>query len=326
MPVDKKFHVNQDDARIFLSRYHGVEIEGLEPLHGGEWSTAYGYSTTNQALVARFSQYDDDFRNDAFVNRFSNPLLPIPRLHDYGEYHDLGYYAISQRVEGEVLEDSGNLAKNRLAPVLASVVGQIMCADISQTSGYGLFNEQGNGEHANWTGLLKSVRLDDQDSRIHGWRHKLAGRRDLMNAFDSAYRVLAGLCEQIKPERSLAHNDLINRNVMFNGLQVSGVFDWGFAMYADKPYDLAKLTFFEPIYEPIKGIDWESLVLSKYGEGVKSQRQYSGRLLACLLYVGLETQTFYASEENWDYVNVLSERVGQILYSDRFRSIVSEQA
>ena len=47
-------------------------------------------------------------------------------------------------------------------------------------------------------------------------------------------------------ERTLIHNDLLNRNALASGGQVTAVFDWGCSIYGDFLCDLAAFVFWSP--------------------------------------------------------------------------------
>src|ERR1051326_1997484 len=55
----------QDVAGFLADRFAALDASTLEPVGHGEWSKAYLFGTRDgRDLVARFSQFDDDFLKD----------------------------------------------------------------------------------------------------------------------------------------------------------------------------------------------------------------------------------------------------------------------
>ncbi|MDH4168514.1 MAG: aminoglycoside phosphotransferase family protein [Acidimicrobiia bacterium] len=94
--------------------------------------------------------------------------------------------------------------------------------------------------------------------------------------------------------RSLVHADLINGNVHVQGDSISGVFDWGCALYGDHLYDLAWLEFWSPWHWNLDvgrlrralGRTWRR----NGGEPTGANR----RLLACHRHIGLDHLAYSA--------------------------------
>lgn len=76
--------ISEDQARQFLTAEFG-SAEGLEPLGGGFWSTAFGFSRRGEDYVIRFGQSREWFEADRAAMAFSSPSLPVPEVTEVGE-------------------------------------------------------------------------------------------------------------------------------------------------------------------------------------------------------------------------------------------------
>ena len=57
--------------------------------------------------------------------------------------------------------------------------------------------------------------------------------------FDAGCDRLATLAPRLGDHAGIVHSDLLNRNVLVHGGRMSGVIEWGNALYGDPLYDIA---------------------------------------------------------------------------------------
>jgi hygromycin-B 4-O-kinase len=238
--------------------------------------------------VVRFSEFDHDFRKDQFAVRFATPHLPIPRIVEAGEAF-AGYFAIAPRARGEYLDA---LDADRVQHVVPSLVQGISKADLSGTSGFGMWDATGEAPHSTWRDALLAMATDVPGSRISGWRGKLEQSPTGAEPFDTAYAALRDLSTQLPNERHLVHADLLNYNVLVEGERVSAVLDWGNAMFGDWVFDVAWFVFWQPWYPAWSGID--------FTQGFDGP-DFAVRLRCCMLAIGLDNQAYcaYKGESRW---------------------------
>lgn len=93
-------------------------------------------------------------------------------------------------------------------------------------------------------------------------------------------------------ERQLIHEDLLNRNVLVNGNEITAVFDWGNAMYGDALYDTAWLLYWWPWYPQWSEIDIRA--------ALDLSDDVDDRLFAYQLHIGLDHLAYTAATERWD--------------------------
>jgi hygromycin-B 4-O-kinase len=219
-----------------------------------------------------------------------------------------GYYAISGRVYGSFLEQQSKQDWLRVVPSLVSALEAIRVADVSRTSGFGGWNSEGNGLRKTWAEHLLAVSEDLPERRTYGWKQKLATLPEGEKTFAWGYELLEQLAH-ISVPRSLVHCDLMNRNVLVNEGKISGVFDWGCALYGDHLYDLAWFEFWAP-WHPELDIEYLRRELEqRWFEVGYAPKDLGPRLLACYLHIGLDHLAYNAYFENWDTLMATAKRM-----------------
>lgn len=307
----EKTNLTVDHVSEFKTQYSTEPISDVVALSGGEWSQAFAFRQDGQDYVVRFSQSENDFLIDKFANRFSSNNLPIPKIIELGTAFD-GYYAISERAYGTMIDDLDKASMERIIPSLFATLDAIRTADISGTTGYGMLDVHGNGARKSWKEFLLGVAADEPNRKVHGWREGLQTSPLGDGPFDEAYAVLVDLVQDLPEVRHLIHNDLMHFNVLTNNGKITAVFDWSNAAYGDFLYDLAQLVFWGPLYEPIKGIDWETLAKAHYQEIGLEIPDFERRLQCCLINMGLDAQTYYGFKRNWEWLKLVVDRTLEI--------------
>lgn len=280
-------------AQRFLRDLLGSDVEGVELVGGGAWSTCFGFVHADRDLVARFGPFLDDFEKDRRAGVFSSPSLPIPQVIEIGDAFD-GYFAISTRVRGRPLELSTTDEWLAVLPALWSALDASRRADISDTTGYGGWDASGNGSHASWREFLLAVDVDSPQRRTHGWRRKLIDSPVGDRPFRVGLAKLAELADAGADERHLVHADLINRNVLVDGDHITGVFDWGCSTYGDFVYDLAWLEFWSPWHPALQAIDIRAAAIEHFAATGVTIDGLDARLRCCMLHIGLDHQAYCA--------------------------------
>src|SRR5260370_7600564 len=124
-----------ETVAAFLATIHGGTLDPatVQPIAHGEWSRAFYFRSPDGNFVIRFSALDEDFLKDQRTMRFASAALPIPRLVEIGQaFH--GYYAISERMYGEFIEDSDQQTLHRLLPSLFHVLHPSRATPLSTTT------------------------------------------------------------------------------------------------------------------------------------------------------------------------------------------------
>jgi hygromycin-B 4-O-kinase len=282
-----------EQADAFLRRHFGSSVSAVPVARQGEWSRAYAFRHDGRDLIARFSALDEDFRKDCLAARFASPALPIP-----GET-DAGYYAISERVPGGFLDDLDGHGMRAMLPSLFAALDAMRNADLAGTTGYGIWGAAGEAPHPSWRAALLDVSNDRPGDQIHGWRERLAASPVGWDPFEEAYARLTELSGFGPEERHLIHSDLLNFNVLVEDGRISGIIDWGCAMWGDFLYDVAWFVFWAPWYAAWRGIDFAAEAERHYSAIGLDAPNFAERLACCQIHIGLAGMAYQAFTERW---------------------------
>jgi hygromycin-B 4-O-kinase len=315
----KRPAVDFEAAVSFLTQHLGNSVEHVTAApRQGAWSHAFFFRHDGRDLVIRFAEQAWNFEKDRMFAVHSSPDLPIPQVLEIGEAFG-GAYAISERMYGDILEELDVDRMRRTLPSLFGALDAMRRIDLSSTRGFGPQLPDGNGEHATWRGYLLTVG-DDQPTLaanpVRGWRAQLDRRPDVARTFDRTLAELASLVEACPEIRHLLHSDLLYGNVLVEGDRVSGVFDWGCALYGDFVYDLAWLTFWAPWYPGLDAAGVGRAARRHYDEIGLAVPDLAARLRCYEVHIGLSHLAFHSFTQEWDHLEWTERRTRQILESE----------
>ena len=290
--------VNSARVEAFLAALFGGDVANVEHLGAGVWSKAFAFRRADRDYVIRFGAHREDFAKDRLAARYACPALPIPRVVEMGEA-DGGYYAISERVFGEYIDDVDEAQMRALLPALFAALDAARLADLSGTTGYGAWNADGNASFQSWRAALLDVANDRPVDRIHGWRKRLAASPVGIGPFEEAYACLQALADTAPEARHLIHSDLLHFNVLVEADRITGVLDWGCGMAGDFLYDLAWLCFWQPWYPAWQRIDFRDEARRHYASIGLEVPDFDERLRCCQIHIGLAGQAYQAYAGDW---------------------------
>lgn len=266
--------VSADDAALFLADRYGRPVSNLLALSGGDWSRAFGYSTDGRRLVVRFGAWRADFEADQRAMSFAGPDLPVPRLVEIGET-DSGFYAISERHDGDFLEELVPPDFRRVLPALLRALDALR----------GLPTER----DSHWHDWLRGMLVDQPGGRVSGWREQLARFDGAEPAFDAGRRAMESLLPACPELGHVVHRDLVNRNVLTDPRRsrIAAVLDWGCMVRGDFVYDIAWLRFCGLWHASLATVDWRAVVLDHFDRIGLQVEQLDARLRCYELHIGL---------------------------------------
>jgi hygromycin-B 4-O-kinase len=291
--------------------HYGADVRSVASVGQGEWSAAFAFRHGARACIIRFSALDEDFRKDRLAMRFASPALPIPTVVEIGET-DAGFYAISERVPGGFLDELDGAGMRAMLPSLFSALDAMREADLVDTSGFGIWGAEGHAPHPSWRAALLDIANDRPEDRIHGWRERLAASPTGVGPFDKGYERLRPLSEGCPEERCLIHSDLLNFNVLVEDGRISGVIDWGCAMWGDFLYDVAWFAFWAPWYPAWRGIDFVPETERHYASIGLVVPNLARRLACCQIHIGLAGMAYQAFTKQWDMLAETTARTLEV--------------
>lgn len=301
-----------DHVAGVLGSVLGTEVDGVAPLGAGAWSRAYAFSRDGAALVARFGQYVDDFEADRDAMAFDGSALPVPRTITIAstDQHGMdGYVSISERAHGEFPEELDGARWQRLIPAWSAMMRELWSHRPADWTPGLRARFRADADWADW---LLSVGHDPEDARNHGWRQKLAASPGGFTAFDRGFAALQELAAGdavASAERTMAHRDLINHNVLIDGDRVTAVFDWGCGLVSDPLYDLAWLDFWAPWHPGITALNPRTAFDPLITELGHSAADIDQRWRACAIHIALDHLAYNAFIDNQENLAGTTERL-----------------
>ena len=283
--------LSQADRERLVRQRFGGRARGLTPLASGEWSAAYALTLDGRDAVIRFGAHLEDFAKDEVMGRHARAGLPIPPVLEIGEADD-GYYAVSLRVPGEPIDDLGGAAVQAVLPQLLHALAALQEVAIEGRQGFGLWRADGAAPDATWARYLLAV--GEPSPRLPGWRERLDRHACAARAFDAGCARLAAMARGIGEHPGIVHADLLNRNVLVHGGRLSGVIDWGNALYGDPLYDVAWLQYWWPWYPAWRAVDLGAILSRHWLRHGGMPAQAEERLGCYRLHIGLQAIAYTA--------------------------------
>ncbi|MEU6111375.1 aminoglycoside phosphotransferase family protein [Streptomyces albidoflavus] len=286
---------------------YGDRATEPRPLASGAWSQAYALTLDGAEVVLRVGAHGGDFAKDEVVARLAGPGLPVPPVLARGEAEGWAY-AVSGRVRGTALDDLTGDAVARTLPSLLRALDAVARVDLAGTSGYGIWAPDGHAPHASWAEALLAI--GDETPRVPGWRAALIDSGFGLGQVEAGLSALAALTPYLPDERRLIHGDLLSRNVLADEDAITGVLDWGNALYGDPLYDAAWLLHWWPWYPGWRPGDLHGALLAHWHGVGAAPGRLRERLHAYLLHIALDALAYCAYRERWDEVRA---HVGTVL-------------
>lgn len=253
--MNRKPRATIDQIADWLSKRYDGAAADLAPISGGFWSAAYTYRVGGEVFVLRFSDLAEGFEIDRAAMRFTAPDLPIPEVIEVGEA--LGFhYAISRRHYGRFLEDISVDEAETVGYTLERLL--VALRGVPWTPSDRVFWHKPEGtEGLTWHDWLRGGLIDESDSVVDGWRHKLAQNRPIDAIFRACQARIDELLTYCPERRDLVHGDLLHQNVLISedGERVTAVFSWKCSVRGDFLFDVAWCTIWGPWHPGIKAID-----------------------------------------------------------------------
>jgi hygromycin-B 4-O-kinase len=283
--------VTDAEAFRFVAGYYGRRAAEVRVLGAGEWSRAYALVLDGQEMVIRFGEYAADFRKDQVMAAHRSAALPVPSVLEIGTAGD-GYFAVSERAHGTMLDGLDGPGMRAALPGLLAALDALRGIEVTAAPGYGIWAPDGTGPAPDWAQALLAI--SDETPRVPGWRAALAASPVGMAPFDRGYARLRELARGLPGERHIIHGDLLNRNVLVAGPEITAVIDWGNSRYGDWLYDVAWLIFWWPWHPQWRKIDIAAELKRHWEQSGGLPPDLDQRLRAYLLHIGLDAMAYNA--------------------------------
>ena len=246
--------ISRDEVVAFLDQRPGGP-DGVEPLSGGAWSSAWAYRAGGEELVVRFGREVSWYEADRLAMAFTGPDLPVPEVREVGTSPSGRAYAISVRHHGRFLEDTPVRQASLIAPSLTRLLVALFRVPAEPQAPV-LWHEP-TASVASWREFLLDGLTDDPGKLVSGWGAALAGDRELAvlaAAVADRVRTLTQACPE---RRDLVHGDLLHGNVLVSpdAARVQAVLSWKCSVRGDFLYDAAWCSFWSSFHPGIAAAD-----------------------------------------------------------------------
>jgi hygromycin-B 4-O-kinase len=302
-----KTRIKDKDLRNFLYAQYGSSVSNIQYLEGGEISQAYSFDAPDGEYIIRVSRHGTDtFKKDQYAHfNFSSDSIPVPKVVHIGQIDAMYYYAVAKRVLGKPLsafndddEKKGIKPKN-VPEMCIKLMDDIHSIDISNTTGYGPWNETGEAPKPSWREFIMSIGKE-------GWWADMFKNTFLEEGtYTLLYQRLGQLIEFCPEERQLIHGDFSLDNLICDGKQITAVTDWGDSKYGDFLYDIAWLIFWPSEY------DFEKICNDYYTKRIFMN--YKERILCYQIHIALSLISFYAKSLQQDKYEWAKKRIDELM-------------
>ncbi|GCE24184.1 phosphotransferase family protein [Dictyobacter kobayashii] len=247
---DLKAVVEMPQILQLLASHFTTPIIDLAPVEGGLISRTWSFQAGGEEYIIRFNKdnmLSSNLPKEQYLYQKLAPTgVPIPEILYTGRLGEL-YYAISRKAAGKMLAQLPLKDVEQLFPQLVEIMDAIHQIDISDTTGYGVFNYQGKSPAKSWRGVLLRVNKEEDDKDFFGkWHHLFEDSFLERPLFEEIYQHMRQLLIFCPEERYLMHGGLSVRNLLAQDGKITAALDWVDAMYGDFVYDIAYLDFWSP--------------------------------------------------------------------------------
>ena len=307
----------------FLSDWAGGPIKKLSQFSNGQVATVFAFDVPSHAgldmnsgeYVARFVSIEnaEGLKKDRFIApRAAAVGIPVPRQLEHGvtnmsvanlsdeekqENDQTSYqlsYAVCERAPGEHMGDLQDPDRQHLIPTTVVAIDTISLIDVSDTTGYGWFDGEGNGKYSTWSDYVAAQAFpqggDNFFERRRKWFDEGFLEADVFQHFSDRMMELTGFTPE--NERSVIHIDFGYDNTLVVEDQVSAALDWDNSIIGDHLYDGARNDLYMP------EIDLKRLFVERYELTGRDVPNLDERWLCCQLHVGLQALQWYGFSSN----------------------------
>jgi aminoglycoside phosphotransferase (APT) family kinase protein len=245
---------SRDEVAAFLAGRPGTATD-LEPLTGGEWSSAWAYRLGGEELVVRFGPETSWYEADRTAMAFGGPDLPVPEVREVGTTPSGRAYAISVRHHGRFLEDTPVERAGAVAPTLTRLLVALFRVPAGPDAP--VVWHRGGPPRASWREFLLSGLVDDPGTTVRGWSAALAADPELAALSAAVTGRVTALVDACPERRDLVHGDLLHGNVLVSpdARRVEAVLSWKCSVRGDFLFDAAWCSFWSPWHPGIAAAD-----------------------------------------------------------------------
>lgn len=246
-----KPQLSDDEIRALLSERFAAPERELRVLEGGQVAQTVAFSANGQSYVLHINPPKSiTFGKDVYVYRhYATPDLPIPPIYQVGMLGELPY-KISMMMPGRPMIDMSDEEIEGYVPLLIETLDRIHASGVSDSSGYGGFDERGIAPYRSWREFIASVSDEHEPGTFFGKWHTMFDETFLeRDLWDRIYAAMVRLLDYCPEGRWLLHADYAFGNVLVQDGRITAVLDWANALYGDYLFDVEWLNYVLPNHQ-----------------------------------------------------------------------------
>ncbi len=289
MPYFKP-QLTDEEVRTLLTERFAAPAGELRAVEGGQIAQTIAFSANGQDYILRINPPTAaSFEKDAYVyNHYASPRLPIPLINQLGTVGEFPY-AISQMMPGKTMIGLSAAETASYILVLLETLDVIHASGVSDSTGYGAFDEHGIAPYNSWREFITSISDEHEPGTFYGRWHSLFDDTFLSHdVWERVYTAMVRLLDYCPEQRWLLHADYAFGNVLVQDGRITAVLDWANAMYGDFLFDVAWLDHVLPDHQIL------DRCAAYYAAQGRTIAHYGERLLCYRYLIVLDSLRFYA--------------------------------
>ena len=177
-------------------------------------------------------------------------------------------------------------------PAVMDMLFALWRVDMSDTSGFGWFNSNGEAGYQSWTDHLQRIG-DEEPEDFYGCWHRLFDETFLdRRLFEHYLERMSSLLSRMPTIRGLVHGGFGYGNVLVDKGSVTALLDWCDARVGDPVFDIAYMDFWP------SGHDLLTAYESSCSAAGLPLPAFADRVLCYKYYDGLDALRFFAKTDN----------------------------
>jgi len=275
-----------------LGRYFSTPVTDLVPIEGDVIVRVFSFHADGQDYIIRFNfdnMLQSNFPKELYLwQKLASTQIPMAPVLQVGRLGDL-HFAISRKMPGRSLMQYKLREIESVLPQIVEAIDSIHHVNVSDTQGYGVFDDHGRGGAASWRDFLSRIADEELEQDYYGkWHHLFDDTFLERESFDQIYHHMLRLLEICPEDRYLVHGSLSLDNMLALDGKLTAIVKWLDARYGDFVYDIATLDYWTP-----------TLGVSEHFRRYYQDRQitvpaYDERILCYQCFVTLDAMRFYA--------------------------------
>ncbi len=226
-------------VEAFVRKLYGQEVK-VRLAKQGSQSTTFFFDVLEGPRCMQLNKTRAGFDRSAYVAALlAAHGIATPRMLKIGQWVSEDplprrYFAISERIEGHDLGTGRASDIISALPKVMSVLEKVHAVE-GQEAGWGLLNNDGKGESANWKDAIESF---NRSKAYDGDIGDLSFEKTIVS---KAMAMFTGTVSKA----CLVHGDFSPQNIVKAGDSVCFV-DWAVAKWGDHLFDIARLNYWLP--------------------------------------------------------------------------------